>query len=74
MSQVAVATTAPHAMFWTDGCGKAHRVRIVERGVSTAIVEFWDNVHRGERWVAGRRYNHGTRVRKVVFLRDVRVR
>ncbi len=58
---------------WTDPAGKAHRVTIVDRGISTALIEYWDNEHRGSVWRRGRRYSHGTRRRTIVYLADLRV-
>jgi len=37
-----------------------------------ATIEYWDNSNRGDRWKAGRRYNHGMRKRLVVYLNELR--
>lgn len=58
--------------FWTDPAGKCHRVRIVERAVSTATIEYFDNSRRFDRWRNGRRYTHATRARVKVWLTELR--
>lgn len=58
--------------FWTDPAGQVRKVTIVDRKISTATIEYWDNGRRGDRWRNGRRYNHGTRARVVVYLRELR--
>jgi len=58
--------------FWKDPAGLTHRVTIVARGTRTATIEYWDNSHRGDRFKVGRRYNHGTRKRVVVYLKELR--
>lgn len=62
----------PASYLWQDPAGRWHRVRVVERSARTATIEYFDNTARGERIVRGRRYNHATRRRVVVWLRELR--
>ena len=62
----------PNTYLWQDPAGAWHRVTVVERRTRTATIEYFDNARRGERYTAGRRYNHATRTRVVVNLRELR--
>lgn len=64
--------STPSTYLWQGPDGRWRRVTVVERTWRTATIEYWDNAQRGETWKAGRRYNHGTRVRVVVYLRELK--
>ena len=62
-------------VLWTDPGGMTHRATVVDLRPGRfpgAVIEYWDNTRRGNSYRAGRRYNHGTRARVVVYQRELR--
>ena len=59
------------AILWRDPAGVTHRVIVETETKKTATIQYFDNARRGERFVAGRRYNHATRVRVVVYKTEL---
>lgn len=59
--------------FYTDPTGTTHCADVIEaRGPKMSVIEYWDNARRGTRFKSGRRYNHGTRARVIVFNHELR--
>lgn len=59
-------------VLWTDPRGTTHRATVIDLTQKTATIEYWDNFNRGNSYRAGRRYNHGTRARVVVYQHELR--
>jgi hypothetical protein len=58
--------------FYTDPSGRGHEVTVIERGRKMTLVQYFDNERRGDRWKAGRRYSHATRVRVWVYNHELK--
>jgi hypothetical protein len=59
-------------VLYTDPTGVTHQVNVLERRAKTSTIEYLDNAKRGETWKNGRRYNHATRVRVVVYNTELK--
>ena len=59
------------AILWRDPAGVTHAVTVETETKKTATIQYLDNARRGDRYVAGRRYNHATRVRVVVYKTEL---
>lgn len=59
--------------FYTDPAGTTHAADVIEaRGPKMSVIEYWNNAKRGTRFKAGRRYNHGSRERVIVYNSELR--
>lgn len=60
------------SLLWKDPAGAWHRVTVIMQSHRSSTVEYFDNTRRGICMKAGRKYNHATRVRVVVWNTELR--